>query len=239
MTSPIKLVDAARFTENPPLKHQLDAWDKMQARLSPEVIAEFAVNYRAAPPAPPASSFVKPDGSIELPGFPYFSQLDNGSEGWRQCQTSSIAMCLRYLKVPGIMDDLDYLRYVRKYGDTTAQASHTSALRELGVKATFSTTMSQAQLLNELKNGRPCAIGVLHHGSVSCPSGGGHYIAVYGSVGNTAWRVMDPYGELDLQAGTWAATGGNSGKAQVYSRNGLNPRWLNPGANDGWGWTFG
>ena len=62
----------------------------------------------------------------------YMWQQDNGPDGWRQCQTSSIAMCLKYLGVPGINDDVDYLKIVQKYGDTTLQSSHQQALKSLG-----------------------------------------------------------------------------------------------------------
>lgn len=245
MTDPIRLVSAAQFTERPAMPHQLAAWNRLQERQTPEVMQEFAELFRAGP-KPVKAPLVQPvaagNGSIELPGFPFFSQLDNGPNGWRQCQTSSIAMCLRYLKVPGITDDLDYLRVVIRHGDTTSQAAHTAALADLGVRARFSQNMSQAQLLGELKGGRPCAIGVLHHGPSSAPSGGGHYVAVYGATSSSApsggWRVMDPYGELDVLGGGWAAQGGNSGKGQVYSFRGLNPRWLKPGPSDGWGWLF-
>ena len=241
MTDPIRFSRAATNTERPPLPHQLAAWNWLQEQQKPETMARFAELYRAGPavskpglPQPTTAG----DGSIELPGFPFFSQLDNGpTEGWRQCQTSSIAMCLRYLKVPGIKDDLDYLRVVVKHGDTTVQAAHAAALAELGVRARFSTTMTQSQLLGELKGGRPCAIGVLHHGPSSAPAGGGHYIAVYGAT-ISGWRVMDPYGELNVLNGGWAAQGGTTGKNQIYSFKGLNPRWLNPGPANGWGWLF-
>ena len=240
MTDPIRLGSAATHTERPPLPHQLAAWNWLQEQQKPEAMARFAELYRAGP-AVSKVPLVQPttagNGSIELPGFPFFSQLDNGPTGWRQCQTSSIAMCLRYLKVAGIKDDLDYLRVVIKHGDTTSQATHKAALAELGVRARFSQSMSQAQLLGELKGGRPCAIGVLHHGPSSAPSGGGHYVAVYGATSD-GWLVNDPFGELDVINGGWAAQGGNSGKGQRYSFRGLNPRWLNPGPSDGWGWLF-
>jgi len=177
------------------------------------------------------------DGSVTLPAFPYFPQLDNGSEGWRQCQTSSIAMCLRYLRVPGINDDLDYLRIVRRYGDTTDQNAHRQELQYLKVRATFRQNLSATNLLGELKAGLPVAIGILHHGPVSAPTGGGHYIACYGAT-PTAWRCHDPYGELDLINGGWAHVGGLYGEGILYSHRNLNPRWLHPGPFNGWGWTF-
>lgn len=244
MSDPIRLSSAARFTEHPPLPHQLAAWNWLQERQPAEVMTQFAEMFRADP-KPTKPGLLEPitagDGSVELPGFPFFSQLDNGPSGWRQCQTSAIAMCLAYLKVPGIKDDLDYALVVRRHGDTTSQTAHAAALAELGVRARFSTTMTQGQLLGELKGGRPAAIGVLHHGPSSAPTGGGHYIAVYGATyaaKSAGWRVMDPYGELDVLNGGWVTQGGTSGKGQVYSFRGLNPRWLNPGPANGWGWLF-
>ncbi len=238
----IRLATAAKFTVDPPLSHQLAAWNQLQERIAksdPGAIVEFEGTFRADPPPKPGllPPLTSADGSIELPGFPYFSQNDDGPEGWRHCQSSSIAMCLRYLKVGGIRDDLDYLRLVERHGDTTSQEAHAAALKELGVRARFSTTMTAGQLLGELKGGRPCAIGVLHHGPYQAPTGGGHYIAVYGAT-VSAWRVMDPYGELDVLNGGWTTQGGNSGRNQLYSRRGLNPRWLHPGPANGWGWLF-
>lgn len=240
MSSPIRLATAAKFTADPPLSHQLAAWNELQEDLTPAQVQRFADTFRADP-QPTKEGLLQPltaaDGSIELPGFPYFSQLDNGKLGFRQCQSSSIAMCLKYLKTPGIRDDLDYLRVVQRHGDTTSQVAHAAALAELGVRARFSTTMTAGQLLGELKGGRPCAIGVLHHGPYTAPTGGGHYIAIFGAT-VSSWRVMDPYGELDVLNGGWVAQGGNIGRNQLYSRRGLNPRWLNPGPVNGWGWLF-
>lgn len=168
---------------------------------------------------------------------PYFPQLDNGPEGWRQCQTSSIAMCLAFLKVKGINDDVDYLKVVQRYGDTTSQQAHALALKALGVRARFRQNMTQGDLLGELKAGLPVAIGILHHGPASAPKGGGHYITAIGYT-DTAWIVNDPYGELNLVAGGWAKQGGTAGKGQRYSFKNMNPRWLVEGPSTGWGWVF-
>jgi predicted chitinase len=178
-------------------------------------------------------------GSVELPNFPYFSQLDNGPDGWRRCQTSSIAMCLKFLKIKGINDDLDYQKIVDKHGDTTDQQSHKKALAELGVTATFRKNMTTGEILAEIKGGRPVAVGALHKGHVNSPSGGGHYVAIYGAT-QDAWRVMDPYGEIDLIAGEWIKTGGDSGKNMIYSFRNFNPRIAprEEGPASAWGWTF-
>jgi hypothetical protein len=173
-----------------------------------------------------------------LTGFPYFSQLDNeGGTGYRECQTSSIAMCLTYLRVPGIRDDLDYLEVVRRHGDTTSQAAHQAALKELGVRARFAQNGSASQVQAEIRAGLPVAMGILHQGPVGAPAGGGHWVACYG-FNEAGWIVNDPYGELDLVSGRWLRTGGNAGKGLSYSYRNLNPRWMAEGPATGWLWRF-
>ena len=74
------------------LPHQLAAFSALDQTLSPEQQQTFTADWRAKgspAAAPPAARPTNP-----LTGFPWFPQLDNGPEGWRQCQTSSIAMCL-------------------------------------------------------------------------------------------------------------------------------------------------
>ena len=179
-----------------------------------------------------------PESTNPLP-VEYFYQQDNGPEGWRQCQTSSIAMCLKYLKVPGINDDVDYLKIVQRYGDTTLQSSHQQALKSLGVPARFKTDGGKQDLINRIDAGFPAPIGILHHGPVSAPSGGGHYINVIGYT-DTHAICHDPYGELNLATGTWSATGQQDGKSVKYSWQNLLPRWdLNNGVKDGWWWEIG
>lgn len=169
----------------------------------------------------------------------YFWQQDNGPEGWRQCQTSSIAMCLNYLKVEGIEDDVDYLQVVKRYGDTTLQSSHQQALKFLGVPARFRTDGSKQDLINRIDAGFPAAIGVLHHSHVSQPSGGGHYICLIGYTDIHA-ICHDPFGELNLVNGTWQAQGEQDGNCVKYSWKNLLPRWdLNNGVKDGWWWELG
>ena len=231
MADPIDLVSAAKAHKD--LSHQIAAWRQLQQHLSvndPNALAEFAELFRAGPPA-------KPPSTNPLTGFPFCSQQDNGPQGWRQCQTSSIAMCLLYMQVPGITDDLDYLRIVQRFGDTTSQEAHRQALTQLKVRARFRQNMTAGDLMAEIKAGLPAAIGILHHGTVNKPFGGGHYIAVYG-FDATSWIAHDPYGELDLINGGWANQAPQAGKAQRYSFKNLNPRWLPDGPASGWGWVF-
>lgn len=173
-----------------------------------------------------------------LTNFPHFSQLDNqGGQGARECQTSSIAMCLAYLGAGGITSDDQYRAVVRRHGDTTSQAAHQAALKELGVKARFITSCSASQAQAEIRAGLPLAMGYYHRGPVGAPSGGGHWLACYG-FDAFGWCVNDPYGDLDLIQGRWLRTGGNSGRALRYSYRNFNPRWQAEGAGSGWAWLF-
>jgi hypothetical protein len=217
------------------LPHQLAAFSALDQALSPEQRLAFTADWRAkgSPAAPPPAA--RPTNP--LTGFPWFPQLDNGPEGWRQCQTSSIAMALAYLGVGNIKDDLDYLKVVQRYGDTTSQVSHQLALKALGVRARFVQNCSASQAQGEIKAGLPVCMGILHKGSVNAPGGGGHWIAAYGFDARS-FVVNDPYGELDLVNGTWVRTGGNSGKGLRYSYGNLNPRWQAEGPGSGWAWLF-
>ena len=219
------------------LPHQLAAFSALDQALSPEQRESFTADWRAkgSPAAAAPAPAARP--SNPLTGFPFFSQLDNGPNGWRQCQSSAIAMCLAYLGVGNIRDDLDYLRVVQRHGDTTSQAAHQAALRELGVQARFVTTCSASQLQAEIRSGLPAALGYYHHGPVGAPSGGGHWLSVYG-FDPFGWRVMDPFGSCDLVRGGWDAKGGTSGKGQRYSYRNFNPRWLAEGPASGWAWLF-
>jgi len=235
MAPTIRLDAAALATTKPILPHQQAAWNWLQEQLKENVVMEFAELFRAEPKPKEA---LLPKAANPLARFPYFSQINSsdGPDGWRQCQTSSLAMCLAYLKVPGIKDDTDYLRIVKKHGDTTEQTTHQAALRELGVKARFVTNASPGQVQGEIKAGLPVAMGVLHHGYVSSPKGG-HWIACYG-FDPFNYIINDPYGELDLMSGQWLRQGGTSGRGLKYSYKNLNPRWLPEGQSSGWAWLF-
>ena len=66
--------------------------------------------------------------------------------------------------------------------------------------------MQQLMISNvKLTSGRPTPCGWLHHGSVSSPSGGGHYSVIIGYTDN-AWIVHDPNGEADLVTGGYTLT---------------------------------
>ena len=220
------------------LSHQIAALNWLNEQVPSATLSQFSEMWRADPPVKPEAS--PTPGQVSNPlKVPYFTQTNDGPEGWRHCQTSSIAMCLAFMGVKGIKDDLDYLAVVQRHGDTTSQAAHAAALAEIGVRAKFRQNMTAGELMTEIKGGRPCAIGLLHHGPVNAPTGGGHYVTVIGFTADTSsWVIHDPYGELDLVNGTWARQGGISGQSQCYSFRNMNPRWLPSGPASGWGWRF-
>ncbi|NBT76742.1 MAG: hypothetical protein EBT15_12430 [Betaproteobacteria bacterium] len=234
----IRLDAAALATTSPILPHQQAAWNWLQEQLTTGQVTEFAELFRASPAV---KEPLLPVAANPLSGFPYFSQISSdgsdGVNGWRQCQTSSISMCLAYLKVKGIKDDTDYLQIVNRYGDTTSQDTHRLALKALGVRARFVKNCSASQLQAELRGGLPAALGYLHRGPVGAPSGGGHWLACYGFTSH-GWIVNDPYGSCDLLSGGFTQQGGTSGKAQLYSYRNFNPRWLVDGPATGWAWLF-
>jgi len=175
------------------------------------------------------------NGVHSLRDFPYFWQVDNGVTGWRECQTSAIATVLKYLDVKGINDDKDYLKVVNKYGDTTTRSAHFSALAELNVSAQFTKHLCAEDVKEQIDKGLPVVGGILHHGPVDQPLGGGHFIVLSG-YSDSYWLVQDPFGELDLINGMWASTAKGAGKNQHYSFKNMNPRFFVGGKCNGWGW---
>ena len=176
----------------------------------------------------------KPSGQNPLP-VEYFWQRDNyDGYGDRECQTSSMAMALKFLGVKGIGSDDDYLRVVNRYGDTTEQATHMKALGSLGVKSRFATSLHKEDVMRQIDEGKPIPCGILHHGIADHPTGGGHYICVIG-YDSAGVIVNDPFGELDMSAGRWLATGPQDGKGVHYSWENFLKRWDIGG---GWGWLL-
>ena len=187
-------------------------------------------------PAPTPKPLPKKTGNVAL-ALPFFDQTNDGPDGWRHCQSSSVAMNLAYLGVLGIKDDLDYLKVVQRHGDSTEQAAHAAALAELKAPGRFISSCSVERAKAELDKGFGLAFGILHHGPVSAPTGGGHYITIRG-YDASGWLVHDPYGELDLVRGGWARQGQGAGRNQHYSFANTNPRWLLEGPSSGWVWVF-
>lgn len=144
-------------------------------------------------------------------------------------------MLAAYLK-PGVLKganaDDAYLKTVQRFGDSTESTAQIAALKEYGIRARFVTNCTFEQIEAQLRKDIPVPIGVLHHGNVSSPSGGGHWLTVVGISGNGgALIVNDPYGEMDVVNGGYMSS---KGARLAYSKKNLGARWLIEGPASGW-----
>ena len=170
----------------------------------------------------------------------YFPQRDSATtHANRMCFSSSCSMLADYLNPSAIQvseqeDDYYMKNYVFKYGDTTDSSVQIKALRDLKVNATFRQNLSQADIETQINKGIPVPVGILHHGPVSAPSGGGHWVCIIGYDKATAqYIVHDPYGELDVVNGGYY--GSTNGASMRYSYANFNRRWMVDGMGTGWG----
>ena len=160
---------------------------------------------------------------------PWFDQLamDDG-QGWRDCFSASSAMLAAFWGKEPNEDDYNAMR--QSYGDSTSAEAQLAALRHLGLQAEFCTDGSLQTLKNEIDAGRPVAVGWLHHGTPSAPSGGGHWTVVIG-YDDSGVIMNDPYGSCDLVNGGYPQN--HNGARQHYSYANWEPRWR-PQGSGGW-----
>ena len=105
-----------------------------------------------------------------------------------------------------------------------------SDLQSFGVEASLTHAANWATITQQIDQGIPVPIGILHKGPVSAPAGGGHWICAIGYA-DDALIVHDPFGELDLATGSYI---NNWGARLRYSRRNLGPRWMVEGPSTGW-----
>lgn len=165
---------------------------------------------------------------------PYYSQRDSATtHALRMCFSSSCAMLLKTLR-PGTLlgpnGDDTYLGRVLRYGDTTDAAAQLKALAHYGVRAQFAQNAGWDVLTRQIDRGVPVPIGVLHHGPVAKPTGGGHWIVAIGYT-DDGIIVNDPFGEMDLVNGGYL---NGRGRRLRYSRQNLGRRWMVEGPGTGW-----
>jgi hypothetical protein len=232
MTEQIKLINAVTHFRN--LKHQIEAWEALQASLTDEQVAEFTRLYRGG-------SGVSPGAKKAFPlAVPYFYQRDSRTgHGERMCQSSCIAMVVEYL-FPEVIDGDDdtWLANVFKHGDTVSQAAQLGALKSAGVDGVqFKMNGSQKDIESLLDKGFPVPIGILHKGPITSPTGGGHWIVCIGH-DSEKFYVHDPFGELNLTFGGYDRRGKDDGDFQTYSKKNLMKRWLIASNSDGWYYDF-
>jgi hypothetical protein len=215
------LLNAVRYYKDEP--HQKAAWEALEAALDADTLKTFKAAYS------PSQAPLKANSKNPLT-VPYFLQNDNVSgDGCRECFSSSCAMLAAfYGKVKG---DDEYNRLRIKYGDTTSLTAQLNALTACGLKPAFATTGSPGDLMKEIDAGRPVAVGWLHKGPSSSPSGGGHWSVVIG-YNDTHFILHDPNGEADLLNGGYVNHTG--GKSVAYSFKNFLPRWNVEGPSSGW-----
>ena len=165
---------------------------------------------------------------------PYYSQRDSETpHAMRMCFSSACAMLLETLR-PGTLQgpnaDDRYLGRVLRYGDTTDAGAQLKAMLSFGVSARLVMDADWATIEGQIDRGIPVPKGILHHGPVSAPTGGGHWICAIGHTPD-AIIVHDPFGELDLLSGRYL---NNWGARLRYSRKNLGPRWMVEGPATGW-----
>ena len=160
---------------------------------------------------------------------PFQSQRDNATgTGWRECFSSAAAMLAMYWEA--VPSDDAYIRIRARYGDTTEAAAQVRALRALGLQSDFWTCGTRADLEHSIKGGRPVAVGWLHRGKPSQPTGG-HWSVVVGFSSDHLW-IHDPNGEPLLVTGGHIP-GSSGANVKCTWRNFL-PRWEVEGPKTGW-----
>jgi GH24 family phage-related lysozyme (muramidase) len=163
----------------------------------------------------------------------YFSQNDNASgTGYRECFSSSCAMiAAQYGKV---RTDDAYNAIRARFGDSTDAQAQVRALRSLDLDARFITNAAPGLIEAEILAGRPVAVGWLHHGPVTAPTGGGHWTCCIGFTPE-AFVMNDPNGEADMMNGGYLNHTGGAGVR--YSRRNWLRRWEVDGPGTGWALT--
>ena len=104
------------------------------------------------------------------------------------------------------------------------------------MKANFRQNGCKEDLIYEIDHSYPVAVGFLHKGPVSAPSGGGHWSLLKGYT-STHGIFHDPYGELDNVNGGYVKIGSGGKNAKYTWKNWL-PRWEVGGRGTGWFMTF-
>lgn len=160
----------------------------------------------------------------------YYSQLDNYTDPYGTCYSSSCAMMLKFLKPQSIANDDAYIARVLSFGESENPNSQISALQTYGIDASFVRNMNKEKAIAYIKKGIPVPCGFLHHGTPDSPSGGGHWLTWIGYTAKSL-IVHDPYGEMNVPDGTY---GSEDGSFMEYSYKNWLPRWEVEGPSRGW-----
>lgn len=187
----------------------------------------------AIPPKPPSQAAA----TAEKRTVPqYYSQRDNGAQADRTCFTSSAAMLAKLVKpaaLSGANADLEHLKRVERYGDTTSAQAQIKALAELGITARLVETANWDLVRDQIKRWGGICLGHIHRGPATAPDPAcdGHWIFGY-DLDGTHVTVHDPGGEGDMVRGGFVNTTG--GRSQRYSRKNFERRWMVKRSGGAW-----
>ena len=172
---------------------------------------------------------------------PYYSQLDNITDyqgaGWRQCNTSSHAMAIAYLKPDfliqaqalGYKQPDDYLGFLLHSSgfDTTDHVGMTKVMLDtLGTSSTWSYAIARDDILSQLKKNKPVPMGLAWGNS-------GHIVCCVGC-NDDGLLIHDPYG---IRIGDTYDVGAD-GSYDFYSWGLLESIYWDLGSEAGWGRIF-
>lgn len=181
--------------------------------------------------------------SVSLP-VSYYYQTDNpGGYGYRECNATSNAMLLNFLKKNWLdaealerglkQPESIYLTELDRWGDTTNHDANTATLRTFGIESYWSTSLTLEDLYLALRNNIPLVVGLNYKGPDH-----GHIVLVKGfkivEDGADIIEVHDPYGSRLSYSDQWISNLPEAGKNDRYSLPTFERLWF-PRGSLGWG----
>jgi len=174
---------------------------------------------------------------------PYFQQLDNGYDGWRECFASSAAMLAASAGL--VSSDNEYIFHLAHYGDTTNVDAQLQTLRSLGLDVEFNQQGTPEMIEEAISRGSAVLVGWYPEGDLTrgeppmCSGTTcGHWSVITGfqgkhsPVGDQYWVMHDPMGYPLMEKGGHDKS--RSGKSVRVRQSEFNYRWLIEGPDSGW-----
>ena len=174
---------------------------------------------------------------------PYFRQLDNGPDGWRDCFASSAAMLAASAGL--VHSDNEYIYHLARFGDTTSVNAQLRTLRFLGLDAVFTQEGTPEMIEEAISRGSAVLVGWYHEGDLTrgeppmCSGTTcGHWSVITGfqgkhsPVGDQYYVMHDPMGFPLIEKGGHDRS--RSGKSVQIRQSEFNHRWLIEGEASGW-----
>ena len=174
---------------------------------------------------------------------PYFRQLDNGPDGWRDCFASSAAMLAASAGL--VHSDNEYIYHLARFGDTTSVNAQLRTLRFLGLDVVFTQEGTPEMIEKAISRGSAVLVGWYHEGDLTrgeppmCSGTTcGHWSVITGfqgkhsPVGDQYYVMHDPMGFPLIEKGGHDRS--RSGKSVQIRQSEFNHRWLIEGEASGW-----